>query len=637
MNAGRPTSYTTAMHVPLSAALLLGVLCCACCAGIAYGQNYASLLEEAKNPELVNSLLKWRRTLHAMPELQFSEVNTSLYIRSQLDEMGIPYVYPLGRTGIRAGPIGSSDPGAPTIALRADMDGLPISEEVDVPYKSTTAGRMHACGHDAHMAMLLGAARLLKARKSSLGGRVVLLFQPAEEGGGGARELIREGGLAEVGAIHGLHVWPALPAGTIGTRGGVFMAASDRFSLLVRGAGGHGAMPHTARDPVVAAAAVVGALQSLVARETSPVDSAVVTVSRFNTGPGAANVIPDCVELSGTIRALTAPTFERLHRRLEQTAEGVAAGYGCTVENITWSEVPYPPTRNDEALSALVREVAAELLDPPMAGVATRGSPSSSSPSPSSRVQLVEPSMAAEDFSFYGEVVPQASFTFLGIGDPTKGTDVGLHSPRFQMDEEQLPLGAALHAAVATEWLLRQQTQTQQTQHQTQQTQVQQDAAGTEAEGEGDVAAAAEAGKQAPDQPAAEEEGEEEDEAEEEEKEDPRLEGLRKYAREKGVAGMPSWVRRMLADDPEFARAVAQADFDEGLRERLRAAREQQEQRRREREAAMAQQAAEAAGAAAAQAAAEAAVGGEVAAEAAAVGESGSVDGAEGSAAHDEL
>ncbi|GFR40134.1 hypothetical protein Agub_g690, partial [Astrephomene gubernaculifera] len=246
------------------------------------------------------------------------------------------------------------------------------------------------------------------------------------------------------------HVWPDLPAGTLGTRSGPLMAASDRFSLTLRGAGGHGALPHRARDPVVAGAALVGALQALVSRETAPVEAAVVTVARFNTGPGAPNVIPDSVLLAGTVRALTPATFARLHVRLEQVAAGVAATYGCSVDNVTWSEVPYPPTRNEPRLTSLVLEVARQLT-----GGGQQGAGGGTSPSSPSRVVEVEPSLAAEDFSFYGEVVPQASFTFLGIGDPALGTDTGLHSPRFKLDERQLPLGAALHAAVAAEWLSR--------------------------------------------------------------------------------------------------------------------------------------------------------------------------------------
>ncbi|KAG2448129.1 hypothetical protein HYH02_006714 [Chlamydomonas schloesseri] len=412
----------------------------------------------------MEELRRWRRELHGMPELFFQEHNTSAYIRAQLDALGIPYTYPVGQTGIRAGPIGAGARGhdaaaaaapPPTIALRADMDGLPITEEhPDLPYASRAPGRMHACGHDSHMAMLLGAAKLLKTREASLPGRVVLLFQPAEEGMGGARALIREGALAGVEAIHGLHVWPDLPSGTIGTRPGTIMAASDRFTFSVRGQGGHGALPHTTRDPVVAAAAVVMALQTLVSRETAPVDAAVVTVSRFNTGPGAANVIPEAVELQGTVRALTLATFDRLHRRLEEVAAGVAAAYGCSISNVSWSAVPYPPTVNEARMADLVLDVAGELVGVEAAvEAAAAGAAADSGGDGSRRVRVIEPSLAAEDFSFYGDVVPQTAFTFLGIGDAAKGTDAGLHTPRFQVDEEQMPLGAALHAAVAVRWL----------------------------------------------------------------------------------------------------------------------------------------------------------------------------------------
>lgn len=411
---------------------------------------YAQLLHDARAS--AEQMVSWRRQLHQMPELGFEEFQTSAFIQEQLRDLGIPFETPIGVTGIRAmiggnataSPASPDDTSAPTIALRSDMDGLPMEEDTGLPYASTTRGRMHACGHDTHMAMLLGAAKLLQARASSPGGlpgggRVVLLFQPAEEGRGGAAAMVAAGVLRGVEAAHGLHVWPGLPAGTIGTRRGTMMAASDRFSLRVLGVGGHGALPHTARDPVVAAAAVVMALQTIVSRETSPVDAAVVTVSRFNTGPGAANVIPDSVELQGTIRALNTPTFERLRARLEQVAAGVAASYGCSTTNMTWSEVPYPPTQNDPAMSQLVADVGAQLA-------AADGG-----------VQVaadIEPCMAAEDFAFYGRQVPSA-FTFLGIADEAKGTTTGLHNPRFLMDEDQLPLGAALHAAVALEYLQR--------------------------------------------------------------------------------------------------------------------------------------------------------------------------------------
>ncbi|GAX76830.1 hypothetical protein CEUSTIGMA_g4276.t1 [Chlamydomonas eustigma] len=428
--------------------------------------SFHDLIREAQSPVISGFMTSCRRHLHQFPELMFEEYNTSAYIRQQLDLLTIPYNYPLAKTGIIAY-IGRSD--GPVIALRADMDGLPIDEPVqivdssqrggeavegggkttgrllmdDVIPQSQNAGKMHACGHDAHMSMLLGAAKLLKARESELPGKVVLLFQPAEEGGGGARYMIEEGALKGVQAVAGIHVWPSLPSGTVSTRVGTIMAASDRFSFVVQGRGGHGAMPHLAADPVVASSAIVMTLQSLVSRETSPTDGAVVTVSRFNTGQGASNVISDAVEVKGTIRALTQATFERLHTRLEDVAKGIASSYGCHVEMIQWSATPYPPTVNSPELADMVMELA-------------KGAQAAFEGKGDQKVVLVqpleEPSMAAEDFSFYGQLVPSV-FSFLGIGDKELGTDASLHNPRFRMDDSQMPVGAALHAATAIHFL----------------------------------------------------------------------------------------------------------------------------------------------------------------------------------------
>lgn len=365
---------------------------------------------------------------------------------------------------------------------------------------------------------LLRYCRLLKARAQQMRGSVVLLFQPAEEGGAGADAMIKDGALKGVGAVSGLHVWPSLPSGeagdnnhfppqtwpgggknyrrrgrcrviaaklftahaeapfifalslttscrilrhiqnhpmvaegTISTRAGTIMAASDRFEVTIVGRGGHGAMPHLAVDPVVAASAVVMALQAVVSRETSPTDSAVLTVARFNTGEGAFNVIPHAVRLAGTMRAVSDDTMQRLRRRVEEVMVGTAATYGCAVEGLHFSQRPYSATVNDEQLAAVVRGIATEAAVAAASDGAASVSNGDADDSAGSSVKFEwasEPSMAAEDFSFYSKAVPSV-FSFLGIGDPVAGTNASLHSPRFAMDERQMPLGAALHAAVA--------------------------------------------------------------------------------------------------------------------------------------------------------------------------------------------
>ncbi|KAK9836327.1 hypothetical protein WJX81_005563 [Elliptochloris bilobata] len=379
-------------------------------------------------------MTKTRRHLHTIPELLYDLPETSSYVREVLDELRIPYKYPVAQHGIVA-TVGKEEP---VFALRSDMDALPILEEVAADtqaFESTKQGHMHACGHDTHMTMLLGAARLLKAREAAgqLRGSVRLLFQPAEEGGAGGRAMVSEGALQGVAGAHAIHVWPGLPSGTIASRAGTIMAAADRFWVRVSGRGGHGAMPHLAVDPVVAAAAAVGALQPLVARETSPTTSAVVTVAEFNTGPGAPNVIPDAVELSGTVRALTAEHFERLKSRVAQVITLTAKAHGCMVA-LRWGNTAYGPTVNARAMVAHVQ-----------AAVQSLGSEAT-------WTALEEPTMAAEDFSFIADVVP-AAMSFLGIRNETVGSVHGLHTPRFRMDEAQLPVGAALHAAVALEFL----------------------------------------------------------------------------------------------------------------------------------------------------------------------------------------
>ncbi|KAL4436591.1 hypothetical protein ABPG75_003730 [Micractinium tetrahymenae] len=413
---------------PVQLALALGLLLAAGAAA-AEPASLAGFLRQAEGID--DWLMSTRRTLHAYPELLFEEHNTSATIRRTLDELGIPYKFPVARTGLVA-TLGS---GQPVVALRADMDALPILEEGDAPFASTKPGVMHACGHDAHMAMLLGAARLLKGMEAQLKGTVRLLFQPAEEGGAGGDLMVKEGALEGVKAAFGMHVWPTLPSGTVASRAGTIMAGATQFQATMRGRGGHAAMPHLTSDPVVAAAAGVGALQALVARETSPFDSAVVSVTRLQASD-AFNVIPDQVKLGGTVRANSDEGMSRLRRRVEEALAGVAAAHGCTVE-VDWMQdkLPYyPPTQNDPHAYKFAMDVASRLV-----------------PSPA-QVAEAEASMAGEDFSFIGRAVPSA-FIFLGIRNETLGSVHGLHTPRFTLDEGVLKLGAALHTALASEYL----------------------------------------------------------------------------------------------------------------------------------------------------------------------------------------
>ena len=367
-----------------------------------------------------------RRELHQYPELMYEEVKTGAVIRRTLDELGVKYKYPMATTGIVAA-IG--DGKGPCVALRADMDALPIHEEVDVPFRSKVDGKMHACGHDCHTAMLLGAARLLKERESEVHGTIKLIFQPAEEGGAGGERMCDEGALnnPDVQRIFGIHVWPYLPMGAVGSRTGVFLAAAGVLEITVTGRGGHAAMPHTTLDPVMTAAKIVTELQTIVSREVDPLEPAVISVTTIHGGD-AHNVIPQSVKMGGTVRSLTLDGLRFLQKRVREVAQQVALANRCEA-TVEFPGNDYPPVLNDATAWGSARAMAEEMLG-------------------KNAVVELPPVMGGEDFAFYTQRVP-GCFVVLGVKQDGDGPVYGVHHPLFTANERALPVGAALHAAYA--------------------------------------------------------------------------------------------------------------------------------------------------------------------------------------------
>jgi len=382
--------------------------------------------------EQAQGLREWmvriRRRLHQFPELQYEEVLTSQLVRDTLDELDIPYRSPIAETGVLA-TLGTGS--EPCVALRADMDALPILEEADVPFRSQIDGRMHACGHDCHTAMLLAAARMLKERESELSGTVKLLFQPAEEGGGGGKRMTDEGALENptVGRIFGLHVWPPLATGKVGSCSGTMLAAAGEFVIRIHGRGGHAAMPHYCVDPVATAAKVIIELQTILSREVDPLEPGVISVTKIHGG-AAYNVIPPTVELGGTIRALTTERFDMLRSRLAEMATQIAAANQCAAD-VEFPGIDYPPTVIDEQVWQQVAGIAVQLVG-------------------DDNVHEITPVMGGEDFSFYTEKVP-GLFLALGVRNESQGAVFNVHHPQFKVDENALPLGAAMHVCFVLE------------------------------------------------------------------------------------------------------------------------------------------------------------------------------------------
>lgn len=380
-----------------------------------------------------------RRHFHAHPELSMKEHGTAAKIREVLGRLpNLRVLAPLVETDVVA--VLNPDREEPCFALRADMDALPIQEELDIPHKSTVPGVMHACGHDGHTAVLLGAAAVLSQLADQVPGRVKFIFQPAEEDGGGGGLLTERGVLESphVDGIVALHAWPNQPMGTVAVRRGPATAANNEIRISIRGAGGHGAYPHRCVDPILAAAHIVTGLQSLVARNVNPFESAVVTIGQI-AGGSACNVIPPECSMRGTIRHYSPENGRMLREGVRRIAEHTAAAFGATAE-VEICE-GYPSLCNDDALAGLIEDTARELYGPEHV------------------VTNEPPSMGAEDFAFYAQRVPAAMFR-LGVRPLDLESYPGLHHPRFEFRDEALPAGIRMFCELAIRFLQRKATST---------------------------------------------------------------------------------------------------------------------------------------------------------------------------------
>lgn len=375
--------------------------------------------------EITGQLVQWRRDFHRHPEVAFQEQRTSSVIRKYLESLDIP-VMSSAKTGLRG--VLHGNPGGKTVALRADIDALPLMEEGDKEYISQNPEAAHCCGHDGHMAILMGAVKLLRERKSEFQGDVVFLFQPSEERiPGGAKPMIEEGALDGVDAIFGLHLWVPLPTGKVGVVKGPMMAQPDAFTIVVKGKGGHGSMPHQTVDPILVASEIVVNVQSIVSRNIDPLKPAVVSFGTIEGGT-IYNIIPGEVRLTGTVRSFESEIKDIAKKRISEIAEGTSRTMGASVE-FTYEE-GYPPVVNDEDMANFVLDVARRTLG-------------------EDRIAPIDPVMGGEDFAYYLQKVPGA-FLFLGAGD---GFDLPHHHPAFDIDEKALSQGTLLMTSLALEYL----------------------------------------------------------------------------------------------------------------------------------------------------------------------------------------
>jgi amidohydrolase len=376
-----------------------------------------------------------RRDIHAHPELGFEEVRTADLVAQKLAEWGIPVHRGLGGTGVVG--IVKNGHSERAIGLRADMDALPIQEFNTFPHASQHAGKMHACGHDGHVAMLLAAAQYL-AQHRNFDGTVVLIFQPAEESGGGAREMLRDGLLEKfpMQAVFGMHNWPGMPVGSFAASPGPVMASSNEFKITIRGKGGHAALPHNGLDPVPVACQMVQAFQTIISRNKKPIDAGVISVTMIHAGE-ATNVIPDSCELQGTVRTFTPQVLDLIERRMQEVAEHTCAAFSVSCE---FSFVrKYPSTINSEREAVLARQVMADIVG-------------------ETQVLAQEPTMGAEDFAFMLQAKPGA-YCFIGNGEGNHreighgGGPCMLHNPSYDFNDALIPLGGTYWVRLAEAWL----------------------------------------------------------------------------------------------------------------------------------------------------------------------------------------
>jgi len=384
--------------------------------------NVKALVQEQKE-----QVIRIRRDLHQIPEPAYTEKKTSAWVADRLKAAGLDVRTGIAKFGV-VGLLRTERPG-PTLMIRADMDALPVMEQTGLPFSSTHAGAMHACGHDAHMAMVLGAALVLSKMKESLKGNIKFIFQPAEEGPGGAKPMIDEGVMENprVDYAVGCHLWPGIPEGTIGVKAGTIMAAMNRFDIRIFGSQGHGAMPHLCVDALEVGTQVVNALQRIVSRHMDPLKPTVVSVGAFHAGK-AFNIIPGEAELSGTTRTFDLEVWNSWESRMRKILQGVCDSMGARFE--LKFEFGYPPTTNDPFMTDLVRRCAGEVVGP-------------------GKVFEPEPTMGGEDMSYYLQRA-KGCFFFLGVGRPGGAP---LHNAKFDFNEDVLLTGIETYCRIAKELL----------------------------------------------------------------------------------------------------------------------------------------------------------------------------------------